>query len=120
LQLFSKLISRSFQEVLQGIPRTPPITKTTGAWENRHVAQTSDTKNKKTMNTNDNKSVAVEPLVCTVEDTARLLNCSTKTVRRLIIRGYFAPCKALRKILIPRQQIEAFLKATCGTPKTLL
>jgi excisionase family DNA binding protein len=73
------------------------------------------------MNTNDsNQRTMPTPLVYTVEEAAAALNCSTKTIRRLIHRGYFTPCKALRKILIPRGQIEAFLKSTCDVPKTLL
>ena len=57
------------------------------------------------------------PLVYTVAETAIVLRSSTKTVRRLIKRGFFAPSKALRKLLIPRSQVEAFLKSTCGNPK---
>ena len=60
------------------------------------------------------------PLVYTVAETAIVLRSSTKTVRRLIKRGFFAPSKALRKLLIPRSQVEAFLKSTCGNPKALL
>jgi hypothetical protein len=58
------------------------------------------------------------PLVYTVEETAAVLNCCTKSIRRLISRGYFCPCKVLRKKLIPRKQVEDFLKATCDKPKT--
>lgn len=60
-----------------------------------------------------------EPLVYDINQSAAALNCSTKSIRRLILLGHFCPCKALRKILIPRQQIEAFLKATCDKPKTV-
>ena len=60
-----------------------------------------------------------EPLLYDIKQTAIVLNCCSKSVRRLIKRGFLSPCKVLRKILIPRQQIEAFLKATCETPKTL-
>ena len=60
-----------------------------------------------------------EPLAYDIKQAAAALNCCTKSIRRLIPRGYFCPCKALRKILIPRSQIEAFLKATCEKPKTL-
>lgn len=60
------------------------------------------------------------PLVYTVDETATVLRTSTKTVRRLIKRGFFAPSRALRKILIPRSQVEAFLKSTCGQPKAYL
>lgn len=78
-------------------------------------------KTTKTMNANDsNKQTMPTPLVYTISEAAAALNCSTKTIRRLIHRGYLTPCKVLRKILIPRQQIEGFLKATCDLPKTLL
>ncbi|HZQ47925.1 MAG TPA: helix-turn-helix domain-containing protein [Verrucomicrobiae bacterium] len=59
----------------------------------------------------------LEPLVYTIEETAKVLNISTKSVRRLIARGLLTPCNALRKILIPRQQIIDFLKRTCAVPK---
>lgn len=65
-------------------------------------------------------SEPLTPLVYTVKETAQVLKTSTKTVRRLIKRRFFAPCRALRKILIPRSQVEAFLKATCGQPKAFL
>lgn len=61
-----------------------------------------------------------ESLVYTVQEAAVALNVSTKTVRRLLQRKLLTGSKALRKILIPRQQLEAFLKATCDVPKTLL
>jgi excisionase family DNA binding protein len=60
-----------------------------------------------------------EPLVYTVEETAAVLKISTKSVRRLLARGLLSGCKAFRKILIPRKQVEDFLKATCGTPALL-
>jgi excisionase family DNA binding protein len=57
-------------------------------------------------------------LVYTIPEAAAVLNVSTKTIRRLIDRRFLTPCGALRKKLIPKGQIEAFLKATCDTPKT--
>ena len=63
------------------------------------------------------KAAQVEPLLYDINQTAALLNCCTKSVRRLIQRGMLKPCSALRKVLIPRKQIEDFIKATCGTPK---
>lgn len=72
------------------------------------------------MNQNDVKETMPEPLVYNIKQAAVALNCCTKSVRRLIMRGYLRPCKALRKILIPKPQIDAFLKATCDVPKTLL
>jgi hypothetical protein len=63
------------------------------------------------------KAAQVEPLLYDIDQTAAALNCCTKSVRRLIQRGLLKPCSALRKVLIPRKQIEDFIKATCGTPK---
>ena len=65
------------------------------------------------------KAAQVQPLLCDINETAALLNCCTKSVRRLVRRGLLKPCNALRKVLIPRKQIEDFIKATCGTPKPL-
>jgi excisionase family DNA binding protein len=71
------------------------------------------------MNTNDSKQTMPEPLVYTVEETAAALKISTKSVRRLLARGLLTGSKALRKILIPRKQLDDFLKATCDVPKTI-
>jgi hypothetical protein len=86
-------------------------------------------KGKTTMNTPEIQSAKTpnpvaapplpEPLAYDIKQAAAALNCCTKSIRRLIQRGYFGPCKALRKVLIPKPQIEAFLKATCDTPKNL-
>jgi excisionase family DNA binding protein len=57
-----------------------------------------------------------EPLAYDINQAAAALNVCTKTVRRLLARGKLTSCKELRKILIPREQIAAFLKATCGKP----
>jgi hypothetical protein len=58
-----------------------------------------------------------EPLAYDINQSAAALNMSTKSVRRLLRRGKLTCCKALRKILIPRKQIEEFFKANCDTPK---
>ena len=71
------------------------------------------------MNNSESKQAMPEPLVYTVEEAAAVLKISTKSVRRLLARGFLTGSKALRKILIPRQQLEAFLKATCDVPKTV-
>jgi excisionase family DNA binding protein len=68
---------------------------------------------------NQNEAKLPEPLLYDIKQVAAALNTCTKTVRRLIQRGYFTPCKAVRKILIPREQIEAFLKATYSAPAAL-
>ena len=57
-----------------------------------------------------------EPLVYDIKQAAAALNICPKTVRRLLARGKLTSCKVLRKVLIPRTQIEAFLKATCDKP----
>jgi excisionase family DNA binding protein len=72
------------------------------------------------MNKNDQKQPVLVPLVYTVEETAGVLKISTKSVRRLLKRRLLSGSKALRKILIPRRQVEDFLKATCEVPKTLV
>ena len=56
------------------------------------------------------------PLAYDIKQAAAALNMSTKTVRRLIRRGKLTCSKAVRKILIPREQIENFFKRTCETP----
>ena len=58
-----------------------------------------------------------EPLAYDIKQAAAALNTCTKTVRRLIARGLLTPCKGIRKILIPRQQIEEFFKRNCDVPK---
>ena len=47
-----------------------------------------------------------------VQETAQMLGVSAKTVRRLIARGLLRLSKALRHLLIPRFEIERFLKET--------
>ena len=58
-------------------------------------------------------------VVYTVEQAAEVLNVSTKTIRRLLDRGYLTCSSVLRKKLIPCKQIESFLKATCDVPKAV-
>ena len=65
-----------------------------------------------------NETSQPESLVYTIEEAAVVLNISTKSVRRLLIRGYLTACKVLRKKLIPKQQVHDFLKRTCDVPKT--
>jgi excisionase family DNA binding protein len=47
-----------------------------------------------------------------VNETAQMLGISEKSVRRLIARGLLRTSKALRHLLIPRSEIERFLKET--------
>jgi len=51
-------------------------------------------------------------LAFSVKETAGLLGVSEKTIRRLIARGLIRPSRALRHLLIPRSEIERFLKDT--------
>lgn len=48
----------------------------------------------------------------TLKEAAVYLNVSTRTVERLIERKLIRRNKALRKILIPRFELDAFLKKT--------
>jgi len=66
------------------------------------------------------KASQVEPLLYDIQQSAQVLNCSTKSIRRLIWRGKLKPCNALRKILIPRRQLEDFVKSSCGNPNPAL
>ena len=60
--------------------------------------------------------IAPEPLTYTVRQAAAALNVSEKTIRRFLERGILTSSTALRKKLIPRRQVQDFLKATCGVP----
>jgi excisionase family DNA binding protein len=65
--------------------------------------------------TGNNATIA--PLFYDIKEAAQVLNMSTKTVRRLLWRGKLTSCKFVRKVLIPRKQIEEFIKVSCDTPK---
>ena len=47
-------------------------------------------------------------LAFSVQETAKMLGVSDKTVRRLISRKLLRPSRALRHILIPKKEIERF------------
>ncbi len=53
-----------------------------------------------------------EKIAHSVAETANILGISTRSVHRLIERGFLRRSKALRKILIPRMEIEKFLRDT--------
>jgi excisionase family DNA binding protein len=55
---------------------------------------------------------SAEPLVCDINEAARLLSVSTKTVRNLLARRRLTNCGALRKVLIPRKQLEQFVNGS--------
>ena len=51
----------------------------------------------------------IRPLAVTVKQAAAMMNCSEKTIRRLIDQGKLKACLKLRIILIPIQSIEKYL-----------
>jgi hypothetical protein len=51
-------------------------------------------------------------LALTRYETARALGVTPITVDRLVARGLLRPCRALRRPLFPRAEIERFLKET--------
>ena len=51
-------------------------------------------------------------LAYSVQETALMLGVCDKSVRRLILRGLIRPSRALRHILIPKDEIERFLQQT--------
>jgi predicted DNA-binding protein (UPF0251 family) len=58
--------------------------------------------------------VKMERLGYTVLESAQILGISTRSVHRLLKRGLLRASKALRKIIIPRVEIEKFLRDTTG------
>jgi excisionase family DNA binding protein len=51
-------------------------------------------------------------LAYSVRETAQMLGICGRSVRRLILRGLIHPSRALRHILIPKDEIERFLRET--------
>lgn len=45
-----------------------------------------------------------------IREVAQMLNVSEPSVRRLVGRGLLRPCRVLRHLLIPADQIDALLK----------
>jgi excisionase family DNA binding protein len=54
----------------------------------------------------------LRPKLHTVKEAAFLLNVSEKSVRRFLARGLLHASKAIRKKLIPREEIETFFERT--------
>ncbi|PWU19839.1 MAG: hypothetical protein C5B50_05265 [Verrucomicrobia bacterium] len=50
-----------------------------------------------------------------VKETAAMLGICEKSVRRLVARGLLRPSRALRHLLIPKNEIERFLKETVSS-----
>lgn len=51
-------------------------------------------------------------LAYSVQETARMLGVCDKSIRRLILRGLLRPSRALRHILIPKDELHRFLRET--------
>lgn len=51
-------------------------------------------------------------LAYSLKETAEMLGICDKSVRRLILRGLIRPSRALRHVLIPKTEIERFLRDT--------
>ena len=51
-------------------------------------------------------------LAYSLRETAQMLGVCSKTVRQLIARGLIRPSRALRHLVIPKTEIEKFLKET--------
>ena len=51
-------------------------------------------------------------LALTRHETAKALGVTPISVDRLVARGLLRPCRALRRPLFPRAEIERFLKET--------
>ena len=45
-----------------------------------------------------------------VKEVALILGISERSVRRLIARGLLKPCRALRHVRIPSEQVDELLK----------
>ena len=60
----------------------------------------------------DKERISAEPekLLFTIKDTARMLNMSTKSVRRQIDRGNLRRCTKFGRVLIPRKDVASFVE----------
>ena len=59
--------------------------------------------------TNTTSSPRLAQRAVKIDEAARLLSVTPITIRRLIGRGLIKPCRALRHVLIPVEQIDALL-----------
>lgn len=51
-------------------------------------------------------------LAYSIQETAHMLGVCDKSVRRLILRGLLRPSRALRHLLIPKHELDRFLRET--------
>jgi len=63
---------------------------------------------------NNNVHSELPRLAFSVQETAAMLNVSTKSVRRLIDRGLLSASRGLRHLRITRRSIDAYLATTSG------
>ncbi len=66
------------------------------------------------MNSNPSTPVPGDPqrLAFSIQETAQMLGVCDKSVRRLILRGLLRPSRALRHLLIPKHELDRFLRET--------
>jgi len=64
------------------------------------------------VNSAEEQNGATPRLAYSLKETAAMLGICDKSVRRLIHRRLIRPCRALRHILIPKTEIERFLRET--------
>jgi excisionase family DNA binding protein len=50
----------------------------------------------------------------TIEEAAAALHVSPRTIRRLVNRKLLRACRAVRTLLIPREDVESFVDRTCS------
>ena len=66
------------------------------------------------MNTNAQPQIdsRATRLAYSVQEAAHMLGVCDKSVRRLILRGLIRPSRALRHLLIPKEELDRFLRDT--------
>ena len=56
-------------------------------------------------------TASIEPLVYHVSDVARLLDCKLSSARRLLEQGVIPSRRLGRKLIVMRNEMEAYIKA---------
>lgn len=102
----------------------PPMRRRTNPHSTAHISKPSTRSAQRhredcALNENRQEQALATPsqsplprLAYSIDETAQMLGVCTKTVRRLISRRLLRPSRALRHLLIPRTEIERFLKET--------
>jgi DNA-directed RNA polymerase specialized sigma24 family protein len=73
----------------------------------------------KTVKEKEREEPRLPKLFYTIKETAHVLNLSEKQIRRFLSRGILTCSELTRKKLIPVEQVENFVKATCPAPKKI-